>query len=167
TQFNPSALRNEKGIPKRGAGTLAVIGDLKQMSPRWLVGTSMLGYGSTLTVGIGVPIPVLNEGILEHAAASDSDIQAAVIDYSDAYPNMKPDILGEVSYAQLKSGKITINGKEIPTASLSSYPRALEIAEVLKKWINTGKFMLTEAVMSLPGLNSGVTVRAVKERPLE
>jgi uncharacterized protein (DUF39 family) len=167
TQFNPSALRNEKGIPKRGAGTLAVIGDLKQMNPRWLVGTSMLGYGSTLTVGIGVPIPILNEGILEHAAASDSDIQAAVIDYSDAYPNMKPDILGEVSYAQLKSGKITINGKEIPTASLSSYPRALEIAEILKKWINTGKFMLTEAVMSLPGVNSGITVRAVKERPLE
>jgi L-aspartate semialdehyde sulfurtransferase len=167
TQFNPGALRNEKGIPKRGAGTLAVIGDLKQMSSRWLVGTSILGYGSTLTVGIGVPIPVLNEEILEHAAASDSDIQAAVIDYSDAYPNMKPDILGEVSYSQLKSGKITINNKEIPTASLSSYPRAVEIAGILKEWINTGKFMLTEPVTSLPGVNSGITLQALKERPLE
>ena len=92
TQFNPSALRNEKGIPKRGSGTLAVIGDLKQMSPRWLVGTSMLGYGSTMTVGIGVPIPILNEEVMQHAAATDADIQAGVIDYSDAYPKMKSDV---------------------------------------------------------------------------
>ena len=167
TQFNPVALRNEKGIPKRGAGTLALIGDLKQMNSRWLVGTSMLGYGCTLTVGIGIPIPILSEEILEHSAATDADIQAAVIDYSEAYPNMKPDILGEVSYAQLKSGKITISGKEIPTASLSSYPRAVEIARTLKEWITNGKFLLTEPVVALPGVTSGVTVKALKERPME
>ena len=66
TQHNPSAPRTENGVPKRGAGTLAVIGDLKQMSPRWLVGISMLGYGVTLAVGIGVPIPILDEEILRY-----------------------------------------------------------------------------------------------------
>jgi len=42
---NPSVLRSDNVVPRRGAGTLAVIGDLKQMKPRWLEGTGMLGYG--------------------------------------------------------------------------------------------------------------------------
>jgi uncharacterized protein (DUF39 family) len=167
TQHNPDVLRTEKGVPKRGAGALAVIGDLKQMSPRWLVGTSMLGYGSTLTVGIGVPIPILSEEILTYTMVTDDDIFAAIVDYSDAYPNLKPDILGEVSYAQLKSGKVRLKGKEIPTASLSSYPRAREIANVLKEWISSGKFRLTEPVAPLPGVESGITFKPLKERPLE
>src|SRR4030043_725368 len=35
TQHNPGAPRSENGVPKRPGGTLAVIGDLKQMSARW------------------------------------------------------------------------------------------------------------------------------------
>jgi uncharacterized protein (DUF39 family) len=80
---------------------------------------------------------------------------------------MKADILGEVSYAQLKSGKIKVKGKEVPAASLSSYPRALEIANVLKEWIKSGKFLLTEPVASLPGVESGYTFKPLKERPIE
>jgi uncharacterized protein (DUF39 family) len=167
TQHNPNVLRTEKGVPRRGGGTLAVIGDLKQMSPRWLVGTSMLGYGATLTVGVGVPIPILSEEILRYTTVTDDDILAPVVDYSDAYPNQKPDILGEVSYAQLKSGSIKVQGKKVPTASLSSYSRAVEIASILKEWIISGKFLLTEPVAPLPGVESGVTFKPLKERPLE
>ncbi len=167
TQHNPNVLRTEKGVPKRGAGALAVIGDLKQMSPRWLLGTSMLGYGCTLTVGIGVPIPILSEEILGYTTVTDEEILAAIVDYSNAYPNLKADILGEVSYAQLKSGKVKLKGKEVPTASLSSYPRAVEIANVLKEWIKSGKFLLTKPVAPLPGVESGITIKPLKERPLE
>jgi uncharacterized protein (DUF39 family) len=167
TQHNPDVLRTEKGVPKRGAGTLCVIGDLKQMSPRWLVGTSMLGYGATLTVGIGVPIPILSEEILQYTTVTDAEIFAAIVDYSNDYPNLKPDILGEISYAELKSGKVKVKGKEIPTASLSSYPRALEIANALKEWISKGKFLLTEPVALLPGVESGITFKPLKERPIE
>ena len=167
TQHNPTALRGDNGVPKRGAGTLAVIGDLKDMSPRWLVGTSMLGYGPTLTVGIGVPIPILNEEILRYTAVKDDEIFAAIVDYSDAYSQRKPDIVGEVSYDQLKSGIIIVQNKKVPTASLSSYPRALEIANTLKEWIAKGKFLLTEAVAPLPGAESGVTVKPFNERPIE
>jgi L-aspartate semialdehyde sulfurtransferase len=166
TQFSPLAPRTPKGVPTRGAGTLAVIGDLKKMSPRWLVGTSFLGYGATLTIGIGIPIPILNEEILEYTLVTDADILAPVVDYSDAYPNRKPDVLAEVSYAELKSGKITVNGKEIPTASLSSYPRAVEIAATLKSWINKGEFLLTEPVAPLPGVESGIKLKSLEERPL-
>ena len=167
TQHNPTAPRSENGVPKRGAGTLAVIGDLKQMSPRWLVGTSMVGYGCTVTVGIGIPIPITSEEILQYTTVSDADILAPIVDYSDAYPQVKPDILGEVSYAQLKTGKITVKGKEVPTASLSSYPKAVEIAGTLKEWIASGKFLLTEPVAPLPGVESGITFKPLKERPIE
>ncbi len=167
TQHNPDVPRTEKGAPKRGAGTLCVIGDLKQMSPRWLVGTSMLGYGCTLTVGVGVPIPILSEEILGYTTVTDAEIFGAVIDYSSDYPNMKADILGEVSYGQLKSGKVKLKGKEIPTASLSSYPRAVEIAQTLKEWIINGKFLLTQPVAPLPGVESGITFKPLKERPIE
>jgi uncharacterized protein (DUF39 family) len=131
-------------------GTLMVIGDLKQMDPRWLVGTSYLGYGATLSVGIGIPIPILNEEIVRFAAVKDEDLYAPVVDYGEAYPNRLPGNLGYVSYAQLKSGKIMVNGKEIPTAPLSSYPRAVEIANLLKEWIQKGKFLLAEPVQLLP-----------------
>ncbi len=167
TQHNPDVLRSDNGVPKRMAGTLAVIGDLKQMKPQWLVGTSMLGYGCTLSVGIGIPIPILSEEILQYTTVIDDDIFAPVVDYSQAFPQMKPDILGEVSYAQLKSGKITIRGKKVPTASLSSYPRAVEIANTLKEWILSGKFLLTEPVAPLPGVESGITFKPLKERPIE
>jgi uncharacterized protein (DUF39 family) len=167
TQHNPNVLRSENGVPKRSAGTLAVIGDLKHMKPQWLVGTSMLGYGCTLTVGIGIPIPILSEEILQYTTVTDADILAPVIDYSQAFPQMRPDILGEVSYAQLKSGNITVQGKEVPTASLSSYPRAVEIASTLKEWIQSGKFLLTEPVAPIPGVESGITFKSLKERPIE
>ncbi len=167
TQHNPNVLRSDNGVPRRGAGTLSVIGDLKQMSPRWLIGTSMLGYGCTLTVGIGIPIPILSEEILQYTAVSDDGIFAPVIDYSGAYPQLKPDILDEVSYAQLKSGKVVIQGKEVPTASLSSYSRAVEIATILKEWIISGGFLLTEPVAPLPGVESGITFKPLKERPIE
>ena len=164
TQHNPGVLRGENGVPKRGAGTLAVIGDLKQMKPEWLRGVSFLGYGCSLTVGIGVPIPILSEENMRYAAVKDEDIFAGVVDYSEAYPQRKPDVLGEVSYAQLKTGRIDVKGKEVPTGSLSSYPKAVEIAQTLKDWIQKGQFLLTEPVAPLPGVESGITFKPLDER---
>jgi uncharacterized protein (DUF39 family) len=167
TQHNPTVPRTEKGVPKSGSGTLAVIGDLKQMSPKWLVGASVLGYGCSLTVGIGVPIPILNEEILQYTTVTDADIYAPVIDYSEAYPQRKPDVFAEVTYAELVSGKVKIKGKEIPTAARSSYPKAVEISNILKGWIGSGKFLLTEPVAHLPGAESGVSIKSLNERPFE
>ena len=166
TQHNPNVPRTEAGVPKRGAGTLAVIGDLKQMKPQWLVGTSFLGYGCTITVGIGVPIPILSEEILRYTLVTDADILAPVIDYSEAYPQRKPDVLAEVSYAELKTGTIRVQDKEVPTASLASYPKAVEIANILKDWIKKGEFLLTEPVAPLPGVESGITFKSLEERPI-
>jgi len=166
TQHNPNVRRGENGVPRESAGTLAVIGDLKQMEAAWLRGMSWLGYGCSLAVGIGVPIPILSEEILRYTAVRDEEIFGTIMDYSDAYPNREPEDVGEVSYAQLKSGKIEVRGKEVPTASLSSYPKALEIARILREWIKKGRFMLTEPAASLPGVESGITFRPLNERPI-
>ena len=167
TQHNPGQKRKENGVPQAPAGTLAVIGDLKGMSDKWLRGVTMLGYGTTLGVGLGLPIPVLDADVARAAAVSDEDLVAQIVDYSDAYPNGKPGSLGEVSYAQLKKGKITVNGQEVTTASLSSYPRAVQIAEELKSWIADGRFLLTEFVAPIPGVEAGIKVKPLKERPIK
>ena len=167
TQHNPTVKRRENGTPSAPAGTLAVIGDLKQMNPKWLIGTTMYGYGVTLTVGIGVPIPILNEEICKYAAVRDEEIYTQVVDYGIAYPKGEKANYGEVNYAQLKGGKIKVQNKEVPTGSLSSYAKAVEIARVLKEWIAKGKFLLTEPVACLPGAESGYSFKALKERPLK
>ena len=167
TQHNPGVPRTDGGVPKKPSGTLAVIGDLKQMKAQWLRGVSMQGYGATLMVGIGLPIPILSEDILKYTAVTDADIYAPVVDYSEAYPNRMPDTLGEVSYAQLKTGEITVDGKKVATASLSSYSRAREIAGELKSWIQKGEFTLTEPVASLPDKEAGIVFKNLEERPYQ
>jgi len=137
------------------------------MSDKWLRGTSFQGYGVSLVVGMGIPIPVLDEDVLKHAALKDEDIWTQVVDYSEDYPQGKVGSLGEVNYKELKSGKISVKGKEVPTSPLSSYSKAREIAEELKAWIADKKFFLTEFVQSLPGAESGYSFKPLKERPVK
>ncbi len=81
---------------------------------------------------------------------SDEEIYTQVVDYAYDYPNRINRNYGEVSYAQLKSGKIEVNGKKVTTAPLSSVPKAREIAEELKQWIIDKKFYLAEPVAKMP-----------------
>ncbi len=164
TQHNPSVKRKENGAPQAPAGTLALIGDLKRMTPKWLSGASFQGYGVSLSVGVGIPIPILNEEICKYAAVRDEELVAQIVDYSHDYPNGKKNSLGEVTYKQLKSGRIKVEGKDVLTASISSYPRAKEIANTLKDWIKKGDFTLTEPVSSIPGPDDNYSFKPLKER---
>jgi len=164
TQHHPKAARTEGGVPTGGAGTIAVIGDMKNMSIDFLRGASITGYGTSLTVGIGVPIPVLDEELARYTAVKDSEILAPVGDYSEDYPGNQGEPLGLVSYGQLRSGSIRLNEKEIKTSALSSYAKAKEIAETLKEWIASGNFSLGKPVETLPGVESGVEFKPLVER---
>jgi L-aspartate semialdehyde sulfurtransferase len=150
TQHRPATERAANGTPLRPAGTLWVMGDMKQMSPRWLVGVGMQGYGCSLAVGLGVPIPILNEEMARFTGVSDEEIFTQVIDYGEDYPAGRSESMAQVSYAELKSGHITVRGHSIPTVPLSSMVRAREIAETLKGWIRKGEFLLGEPQFTLP-----------------
>ncbi|MBW1836931.1 MAG: homocysteine biosynthesis protein [Deltaproteobacteria bacterium] len=150
TQHKPSAKRTEKGIPVTPAGTLWVMGDLKKMSPKWLLGASLQGYGCSLALGVGIPIPILNEEMAAYTAISDEEIFTQVIDYGHDYPNGTSKSYGQVSYAELKSGFIKVKGESVPTVPLSSIIKAREIADTLKQWISQGTFTLGEPQFTLP-----------------
>lgn len=134
--------------PQNQLGTLMVRGDLKQMNPKYLKGATFHKYGVTLYVGVGIPIPIINLKVAETAAIPDEEIFTDVLDYG--VPSIKRPSLGKVSYAELKSGKVVLNDKSVPSSPLSSLKQAKAIAETLKRWIEEGKFYVSKPVELLP-----------------
>jgi uncharacterized protein (DUF39 family) len=150
TQHLPQVERGANNTPLKPAGTLMVIGDLKKMQPRWLRGVSILGYGCSLAVGLGIPIPILDEEMARYTAVTDEELFAPLVDYSEDYPKGTGKTVGQVSYSELRSGSFRFNGREVQSVPLSSMPRAREIADILKSWIKGGKFFLGEPQHFLP-----------------
>ncbi|PSF36668.1 hypothetical protein C7H19_13415 [Aphanothece hegewaldii CCALA 016] len=148
TQHFPLQKRLPNRTPIGPAATLALIGDAKQMNATWVRGCYFKNYGASLMLGVGVPIPVLNEEVIRHCSVQDEEIVAPVVDFS--IPRRVRPTFGLVTYAQLKSGKITIEGKSVRTAPLASISFSRQVAVELKQWIEAGEFTLTEAVASVP-----------------
>ena len=111
---------------------------MKEMTGDFVRGVSLAGYGCSLMVGIGIPIPILNEDLAYFTGLTDDDIFCPVVDYGEDYPSAINRTLGRVSYGELKSGMIEIMGKKIPASPLSSYPVAKKIAGILKGWVENG-----------------------------
>ena len=150
TQHAPSCERTENGVPAEGAGTLALTGDMKEMDPEFVRGASFKGYGVSLSLGVGIPIPVLNEEVLKATTVKNRDIMASVIDYSSDYPQAESRVITRYSYAELMSGQVEFEGKKIPTGSLSSYSKARKIAAILQSEIRDGRFLLAGKSADLP-----------------
>lgn len=134
--------------PEQGCGTLMVQGDLKRMSPGYLRAAVFPGYGCTLYVGLGIPIPVLDADLARRTAVSDADIAATICDYG--IPSRTRPAVRTVTYAELQSGRVNLEGKSVPTTPLSSLPQARRVADELKRWIESGSFSLTAPVETLP-----------------
>jgi uncharacterized protein (DUF39 family) len=148
TQHFPLQKRLPNHTPIGPAATLALIGDAKQMDARWVRGCYFKSYGPSLMLGVGVPLPVLNEQVVERACVTDKDLVAPIVDFS--IPRRVRPTFGLVSYAQLKSGRVTIEGKTVRVAPLASMFLARQVAQELKQWISAGTFTLTEAVSPIP-----------------
>lgn len=148
TQHFPMQRRLPNQAPIGPAATLALIGDAKKMDAHWVRGCYFKGYGPSMMLGVGVPIPILNEDVLLRCAVEDKDLVAPVIDFS--IPRRVRPTFGLVSYAQLKSGKITLDGKPVRTAPLSSVYLSQQVALDLKQRIEDGEFELSEAIAPLP-----------------
>ena len=148
TQHNPSRPRNDCGIPTGGAATLSLVGDLKAMSPEFIRAAVFEKYGISLSVGVGIPIPVLDEDIAKAVSVTNADIETSLFDYS--VPSRNRPSLGVYNYEQLRSGSITFKGRSLRTAPMSSLPKARQIAGQLKDWIAAGRFEVSRPVAPLP-----------------
>lgn len=148
TQHFPLQKRLPNHTPIGPASTLALIGDAKQMTPYWVRGCYFKSYGPSMMLGVGIPLPILNEEAVIRCAIQDHELVAPVVDFS--IPRRVRPTFGLVSYAQLKTGRITVDGKPVRVAPLASIPFSRQVASELKEWITTGRFMLTEPVASIP-----------------
>jgi uncharacterized protein (DUF39 family) len=155
TQHFPLQKRLPNRTPVAPAATLALIGDAKQMQPQWVKGCYFRNYGASLMIGVGIPLPVIDEEVVAKASVSDAEIMTSVFDFAIAR-RVKPSF-GAVSYAELKSGMIKIDGVKVRTAPISSIYRSLQVAETLKSWILAGEFTLTEPVAFLASDRSFVS----------
>lgn len=150
TQHASAVERTSNDVPAEGAGTLALTGNMKEMDAEFVRGVSFKGYGVSLALGVGVPIPILNEDILRKTTIRDRDIRAQVINYALDYPMKTGKVLATVNYEELKSGSVNILGKDVEAASLSSYEKAIKIAEILKAEIRDGIFTINKPYAALP-----------------
>jgi L-aspartate semialdehyde sulfurtransferase len=148
TQHFPLQKRLPNHTPIGPAATVALIGDAKQMDAKWVRGCYFKGYGASLMLGVAVPLPVLNERVVAQAAVEDADLVAPIVDF--AIPRRVRPTFGLVSYAQLKSGKVKIDGKAVRVAPLASLYLSQEVAKCLQQQIIAGEFLLSEPVAPLP-----------------
>lgn len=148
TQFASGKPRGENGVPLSNACTLAVIGNLKEMSTEYIQPAVFEKYGVSMFVGIGIPIPVLDSDLLFNLSVRNKDIYTNIVDYSVQSSN-KP-VLAQCSYEELRSGYVTIEGKKIKTTPLSSLYKSREIARVLKGWVAEKSFTLQAPIASFP-----------------
>jgi L-aspartate semialdehyde sulfurtransferase len=146
TQFHTTRPTNELGIPVTNAATISVIGNLKEMSPEYIQAVYYEKYGVSMFVGIGIPIPVLDEDIAKRVSVANSQIETSVLDYGT--PGMPK--LGQVTYEQLQSGTIKVAGKKIRTAPVSSLAKARKIADELKNWLLNQQFEISRPVQMFP-----------------
>ncbi|BEP29634.1 homocysteine biosynthesis protein [Helicovermis profundi] len=158
TQFNTNATRYENGITKTPGATLALIGNLKEMSTEFINPAVFKKYGTSINVGVGIPIPILDKEILRGCAIRNSQIKTNIVDYS--VKKLSKPVLTSVTYEELKSGQIELDGKLIKTAPLSSMKKARKIAYILKEQIEKGEFLLQEPIKNFD-LNS--TVKPLKK----
>jgi len=151
--------------PAAGFATLMVQGDLRGMSTEFLRAAYFQGYGVTLYVGLAIPIPILDEAMAAATGVADRDISTGLLDYG--VPSRDRPLLRTVTYEELRSGTIEVNGRRARTSSLSSQPRARRVAERLRRRIEAGAFTLTASVAPLPARASlnPLVVRPPRREP--
>ncbi|WKY48486.1 homocysteine biosynthesis protein [Eubacteriaceae bacterium ES3] len=163
TQFNTACARDENGFPQTPGATLALIGNMKEMDPRYIRGAAYEKYGTSMFVGVGIPIPILDEEMMKFVSVTNKELTTNIIDYS-VQSKSKP-VIKRVSYEELRSGSVDVSGKKIKTSPMSSLKRAREIADELKGWIVNQQFYLQEPIMQFPMANTvnGLEIRKAEK----
>ncbi len=160
TQFHTTRPKNDLGIPVTNAATIAVIGNLKEMSIEYIQAAYYEKYGVSLFVGIGIPIPVLDTDIARRVSINNSQIETSVLDYG----TIGTPKLGQVTYEELRSGVIHVGSRKIRTAPVSSLSKARKIAHELKEWLQKGEFEISKPVQLFP---KNTSLKQLKETEVD
>lgn len=132
--------------PDSAMATLGVTGDLFGMSPEFLRAAVLRGYGCSLYVGVGVPIPIIDEEAARAAGIDNASLETEVLDFfQPGHP-----VSARVSYRELHTGSVDINGRAVPCAPMSSPLLSRRVADTLARWIRRGDFKLTLPAEPLP-----------------
>lgn len=160
TQFHTTRPKNELGLPVTNAATIAVMGNLKEMSSEYLHAAYLDKYGVSLFVGIGIPIPILDVEMAKRVSVNNSQIETSVLDYG----TVGTPKLGQVTYEELQSGFIKVKGKNIRTAPVASLAKARKIASELKEWLQSGDFEISKPVQMFP---QNTSLNSLKETEVD
>ncbi|WP_457556699.1 homocysteine biosynthesis protein [Candidatus Harpocratesius sp.] len=144
--------------PESEWGNIMVSGDLKKMVPEFIAGAFLKGYGYSCYIGLGIPIPILNESLARTTGTPDTEIFTSVLDYSTG--KRERPFIRRISYAELKTRQIEIEGKMVPVSSTSSYSKARKITKILKMMIEEKKFPIVKPIQNLPTKQSFKTYQS-------
>lgn len=129
-------------------GTIMLREDCKKMNPKFIRGAAFTKYGTTLYMGIGIPIPILNEELVKKVAIRDEDILVPIVDYS--VPRRERPNLGKSATKSQSLGKYLLTIRLLKLAHFQVLEKARKIAETLKSWIEKGIFYLSAPIERLP-----------------
>lgn len=147
TQFNNQQERDpENDLPVGPAATLALIVDLRQTQPGFVKPVAIPGYGISLYVAVGIPIPVLDEELAAQVCVRNKDIKTRLVDYSNG------EVLDIVNYEDLIENRVVYHGKRLKARTMTDLKTSYEVSNILKQWIQSGEFLLKEPVQTLPML---------------
>lgn len=145
TQYNAAAERDpQTGIPLIPAATLAVSADMRAMNRRFVRPLLVPGYGVSLSLGIGLAIPVLDEDMARALSVRNHQISTRVVDYASG------EVVGRIDYGQLMGQRVEFMGRRIPSRTLSDRRGAQLICQELKTMVLAGRFPLHAPVRPLP-----------------
>ncbi|NOR75690.1 MAG: hypothetical protein GQ525_11075 [Draconibacterium sp.] len=160
TQFHTTKPKNELGVPVTNAATIAVMGNLKEMSSEYLHAAYIDKYGVSMFVGIGIPIPILDVEMAKRVSINNSQIETSVLDYG----TVGTPKLGRVNYEELQTGFIKVGGNKIRTAPVASLAKARKIANELKEWLQKGDFEISKPVQMFP---QNTSLKGLKEMEVD
>ncbi len=147
SNHNPLQKRNEHGLPIGPGITLGAVADIESMNPKWVRGGFIRSYGPVLYIGIGIPLPVLNEETAKYISITDDKIHSTIVDFS--IPRRTKPTFGQCTYSELRTSTVIINKKPTLSAPLSSMALAIEICNELKNTILRKNFLLSEKVLPI------------------
>ena len=153
---NPATKRSPSGHALGPGACCALQVDLHGLKPSAIRSTRLPDGSSGLLVAIAAPIPLLNRSRAEQLLATAEALSAPLLDFG--IPRRVRPSPASASYAELLSGSVRLDERQLSAAPAHSPRLAEEAAAQLQEMLQSGDFPLRLPLAPLP---SDRTVRAL------